>query len=291
VARPAAWGLLFAAIAAGTLSDRPRDRAPIVIGGYRVLAADFHVHPALVSAGALAPWDLLFEARRQGLDAFAITPHNQVFPATIGPWLARVFGGPTILVGEEVRGPKYHLIAVGIAERVSWDQPAAAAIDEIHRQGGVAIAAHPVAEFWPAYSADAMAMLDGSEVMHPSSYRGSHAGEFRQFYERGRLAAIGSSDFHGVGRLGLCRTYVFAKDNSVPAILDALRARRTVVYDEEGRAIGDPEMIRLAEEAHVRSHEPGASERGALVMLSRSGAIALAALAFLAARRREPVSS
>lgn len=161
--------LLLVSIVAGTVSDRSRVDSPIILGGFRVIAADFHVHPAIVSAAGLTPWDLVLEAQRQGIDAFAITPHNNVFPAPIGRWFSRLIGGPTVIVGEEVRAAGYHVIAIGIERTVSPHHTAAAAIDEIHRQGGVAIAAHPAADYWPAYDAAAMAALDGSEVMHPGA--------------------------------------------------------------------------------------------------------------------------
>jgi hypothetical protein len=279
--RAALWSMLAVAIAAGTLSDRVDARRPIVAGGYRILAADFHVHPALLSGGGLAPWDLVLEARRQGLDAFAITPHNQIFTAAIGPWVSRLLGGPTVLEGEEIRGPRYHLIAVGITRRITWDQDAASAIAEIHRQGGVAIAAHPGVGYWPAY-ANAMTMLDGSEVMHPSALKNRRVlNQLRTFYDRGPRAAIGSSDYHGLGRLGMCRTYVFAHDDSAASVLDALRHGRTVVYDTDGRAVGDPDLVRLADAAHVRAQEPAPVRAGALVVISRLGVLALLALAVL----------
>ena len=273
--RTAAVSLLFVAIAAGTVSDRPPANPSLVVGGYRVIAADFHVHPAIVSAGALAPWDLVLEARRQGLDAFAITPHNQVFPAKIGRWFSRRTGGPTVIVGEEIRGPRYHLIAIGIDHRIGWRQGAAATIDEVHRQGGAAIAAHPTAAFWPAYEADALAKLDGSEVMHPIvDAREWARGELQAFYGRGRFAAIGSSDYHGLGRLGQCRTYVFASDDSEQAIVSAIRARHTVVYDDDGRAYGDPELIQLAaQNGHLREREPSRSDPGILAIVSRIAGI------------------
>ena len=44
----------------------------------------------------------------------------------------------------------------------------------------------------------------------------------------------------------LCRTFVFARDTSAEAILEAIRARRTVVYGRNGKAYGDPELIQLA---------------------------------------------
>ena len=71
--------LVGIAIVIGTISDDVGPRPPMFLGGYRVLAADFHVHGAIVGDGALAPWDIAREAQRQGLDAFALTSHNQVF--------------------------------------------------------------------------------------------------------------------------------------------------------------------------------------------------------------------
>lgn len=276
--------LLIVSIVAGTMATRPRSDRPIVLGGYRVIAADFHVHPALVSAAAVTPWDLVIEARRQGLDALAITPHNSVFPAQIGRWFARATGGPTVITGEEVRAADFHLIAVGIERTVSPHQSAAAAIDEIHRQGGVAIAAHPIAPYWPAFGAAAMAALDGSEVMHPGALSVERVrADFETFYRRAPLAAIGSSDYHGLGRLGMCRTYVFATDASAAAILDALRAKRTVVYGVDGRVYGDPALVRLAEadgRLRARAAEPAAG--GVLDWLSRiAGVLGVAGAALL----------
>jgi predicted metal-dependent phosphoesterase TrpH len=283
VPRAAIGGLLCVAIVAGTASDRARVDPPLTLGGYRVIAADFHAHPAIAGGAALAPWDLVLEAQRQGLDALAITPHNKVFPAQAGVWFSRLIGGPTVLVGEEVRAARFHIIGVGIARTVSPHQTAAAAIADIHSQGGVAIAAHPIAEYWPAYDAAAMAMLDGSEVMHPAAYSKNAASEFDAFYGRRLMAAIGSSDYHGIGRLGMCRTFVFAADASAPAILDALRARRTVVYGAGGRAYGDAALVRLAEEdGRLRARAADRVDSGPLVWISRVAAIVgLAGLALL----------
>jgi hypothetical protein len=276
--------LLLVSVVAGTASDRSRVDPPVILGGYRVIAADFHVHPAILSAAAVTPWDLVFEAQRQALDAIAITPHNSVFPAQIGRWASRLVGGPTVITGEEVRAPGFHIIAVGIERTVSPHQSAVAAIDAIHQQGGVAIAAHPVATYWPSFDAAAMAALDGSEVMHPGALSAERVrADFEAFYRRGGLMAIGSSDYHGLGRLGICRTYVFATDASAPAILDALRAKRTVVYGIDGRVFGDPALIRLADtDGRLRERAAWRTDHGALVWLSRvTGAMALLGAAIL----------
>jgi hypothetical protein len=254
------------------LADRPQSRAPLRIAGYRVLAADFHVHTYPLNDSTLAPWDVVFEARRQSLDAIAITGHNHVFAGLWGRWFARLVGGPTVIPGEEIQAPGYHLIAVGIRSTVCWRNTAAQAIAAIHAQGGVAIAAHPVRGLWPAFDPQAIASLDGSEITQPVVYSFNFgASELREFFQRAPLAAIGSSDYHGLGPLGICRTYVFARDDSEQSILEAIRRRRTVVYDRDGRAWGDPQLIQLAA-GRLRDREP--KPAGALDFISRACGLA-----------------
>jgi len=235
-----------------------------MLGGYQVLAADFHIHSFPLSWGVLSPWDTVLEARRQGLDVIAVTPHNHTWVAKVARWFSRRSGDPMVLVGEEIHSIAYHVLAVGIRNTIDWRQQARSAIDEVHRQGGVAIAAHPIASY-SGYDMEAMQKLDGAEVVHPLGLRNdTFAAELRQFFGRTPLTAIGGSDYHfgpmapDLGEMGLCRTYVFVRERSEQAILDALRERRTVVYDRE-HVYGDPAMIQLA------------AEDGRLVKLASTG--------------------
>ena len=88
----------------------------------------------------------------------------------------------------------------------------------------------------------------------------------------------------------LCRTYVFATNNSEQAILDAVRAHRTIVYGRDGKAYGDPVLIRLAEaDGRLRDRAALSSSRGgALDWFSLLvGVIGLAGLIAFGGRRRE----
>ncbi len=279
--------LLLLAIATGTIADRPRINPGLAIGGYRVLAADFHMHSSTWSDGALTPWGLVLEAERQGLDAIAITGHNQISDSKLGRWFAGLVRGPTVLAGQEIIAPGHHLIAVGTDTVVNWRQNVAGQIDDVHRQGGVAIAAHPLRSYWPAYDRAAMQLLDGAEICHPLiSGRPDYQRELEEFATRAPVAAIGSSDFHGLGRLGMCRTYVFARDNSAEAILDALRAHRTVVYGLEGKAYGDQSLVQLAaEHPELREAALSGAPVGRLDWMSRvCGVFGLAGLILIAKR-------
>jgi hypothetical protein len=120
-----------------------------------------------------------------------------------------------------------------------------------------------------------MQKLDGAEVVHPLGLRKeTFAAELRQFWGRTPLTAIGDSDYHfgpmapDLGEMGLCRTYVFVRERSEQAILDALRERRTVVYDR-GHVYGDPDMIQLAaEDGRLSKLAPTAGRQNFLRLFS-----------------------
>jgi len=92
----------------------------------------------------------------------------------------------------------------------------------------------------------------------------------RRFYLRKRLTAVGDSDFHSTHYPDCCRTYVFVRENSDAEILQALREGRTVVYDRDHKAYGDPALIRLAaQDGRLPLPLPGQAPPGWLVMFSR----------------------
>jgi predicted metal-dependent phosphoesterase TrpH len=241
---------LAAGVALSTLSDTTPVREPITVDGFQVLSGDFHVH-AFVGDGGMAPWMLPRHTLRVGLDVIAITNHNQTLAGRLGRAAAQPSIGPLVLVGEEITGRDYHVIAVGIERPVNWDQPSRGAIADVHAQGGVAIAAHPMHGF-AGYDEAALAELDGVEVAHRDSVASTIGPQYEEFYQRAlarnpEVAAIGSSDFHTSGPMGLCRTYLLVRERSEAGVLDAIRDGRTVGRCESSRLRGRPELVRLLE--------------------------------------------
>jgi len=304
----------------GTIVDDAPARPPVTrdIAGpdgspgvsLRVLEVDLHAHTRFAD-GFLSPFDLVLQARRRGLDALAITDHNILFPALLGRWFGRVTSGPTILVGEEITTRDYHVHGVGLEERIDASLPLDRVIDEVHRQGGILIAAHPVKRFWPLL-VPARSRFDAAEVMHPLAFGSRDGGwrweEMRDYYEGNvgplspsggrsvgtaspsggraladgkRLTAVASSDYHFFSPLGVTRTLVFAKSDSEADILAALREGKTVVHDLEGRPYGDPALIEaLRKDPYpMRPQDYGYRGNGWIDRISRL--IALAALAGL----------
>jgi len=272
--------VLVAALSAGTWTDAARPSSGRTIGEYQMLATDFHVHSFPFSWSTLSVFDTVIDARHQGLDAVALTPHNHVWVARVGQWFSKTIGGPTVVVGEEITAAGYHMLALGIHDAVPSTLSAAAAIDAIHRQGGVAIAAHPFRQSWPSFDAAALATLDASEIVRPDSRRDARAAaELRAFFERGKFTAIGATDYHGLGPVGYGRTYVFARERSQQGVIDAVREGRTVVYDGQ-RAYGDAALMQLAAASGGFPQEgPEFPRRGPLPIFSRLATVlTLAAL-------------
>ena len=253
--RIVAIALIAAGLVAGTIGDQPARHEALTLGGYQVLAADFHTHSSMWSDGAFTPWGLVLEAQRQGLDAIAVTGHNQVSDGRLAQRFSRAVGGPIVIGGQEVLAEgRFHMIAAGIRDVVDFRKSAADVIDDIHRQGGVAIAAHPYHEFLSGWDGAAMRRLDGGEICHPNIFwMPTGQAELEEFAARQPIAAIGSSDFHGTGRMGICRTYVFVRDATEAGILEAIRAHRTVVFGVGDRVYGDPALLQYAGDLRGRA--------------------------------------
>jgi hypothetical protein len=256
--RPVALLLLTAGLTTGSVIDDPSPRVPIRTARGAVLRADFHVH-AFPGDGLLPAWVLAEEGRRQGIDVIAVTNHNQTLAASFP--VMRSGQLPLVLRGQEVTTPAFHLVAVGVRDTIDWRLPLSGIIDEIHAQGGVAIAAHPRRSSWQP-DPESSANVDAVEALHSLSIRDPRGGiELLQFYREVRarkpaLAAIGSSDFHGVAPLGRATTYLFVDEISERGVLSAIRQGHTVATDARGTLVGPPELVDLIRDSGATAPLP-----------------------------------
>jgi predicted metal-dependent phosphoesterase TrpH len=291
------WVLVLLGAIGGVAFD-PRPARPVVHrAGYRVLEGDFHMHTTY-SDGTLSPFTLVRQVERRGLDVASVTEHNTVFAGRLArAWASIGSGkdGPIIIPGEEITTGGYHMIAVGLETTVSPDLSVEDVVAAVHAQGGVAIGAHPVKHF-QAGLAPVRNTLDGFEVMHPIALRAGNAAwswhDMLAYWEETnpRPAAIGSSDYHFASVLGICRTLVFVEEPaSAKSVLDAIRARRTVVIDPDGKLLGHPELVlELERDPYVpRSSDYAYRGEGMLDRILRLvGLAGVVGVVFLRPRRR-----
>ena len=290
----AALGLVLVGMVGGVAFDVRPPRPAAYRAGYRVLEADFHTHTSW-SDGSLSPLGIVRQADRRGLDVVSVTEHNTVLPSYAARAYSNAVGGPLVVTGEEITTARFHVIAIGIDTTISPNQPLDAVIKDVHAHHGIAIAAHPVRHFWPALI-PMRERFDAAEVMHPIAY--SARGEdwrwddMVTFYENAHvpLAAIGSSDYHWMSVLGLCRTLVFVREPvSERAVVEAIRERRTVTFDRDAKAYGDAALIEaLRAEPYVpRTSDYSYRGSGAADRVLRTlGWLGLVGVVLLRARKR-----
>ena len=120
-------------------------------GGGERGKADMHIH-TLYSDGTADVQSLLDHVEREtDLDLVAITDHERIDGALRAREIHAAgdysFG---LVVGEEITTRRGHLLALFLSERVPALRPLRETLERVHDQGGIAIAAHPLAPLTPS---------------------------------------------------------------------------------------------------------------------------------------------
>lgn len=279
--------LFISAVALGSWLDPGDARSTAATG---VLEADLHVHP-YPGDGALSIPQLRREAARRGLDVIAVTAHNNRVALDLDRGTPGN-GAVVIVPGQEITAPRYHLVALGTSRSIDWRLPLREAIAVVHAQGGAAVAAHPVESSWLDPDADALRLLDGTEVAHPGLRPPPAArDEYLEFYRRvlavnPDVAPIGSSDFHTSAPLGYCRTYILTNDRTASGVVEAIRLGQTVARRPNGRLHGS-EANRAQVEQYLAQRVP-IPDPGGWDLAAVLGALSGLTLLSWPPRRRRP---
>lgn len=185
-------------------------------GPQEIGRADLHMHTRF-SDGWPSPGALVDHAAGLGdLDVIAITDHDTIEGALRAAELAADRpDAPAVIVGEEVSSRHGHILGLFLERRVRPGMTAAATVDAIHEQGGLAIAAHP---FWRTDRAGRgravhgvgwmAADLDFDAIEVENATPGFYL--FNQLAHRlgeaAGCAEVGNSDAHIVDAIGLAYT-------------------------------------------------------------------------------------
>ena len=220
----------------------PRRTAGRGRGWYR---GDCHVHSARSHGAELTPEQLAAGARAVGLDFIAITEHNTA--DTHGAWGSLAGDDLLVILGQEVTTRTGHWLALGVdpGQVVDWrygvrDDVIDRHLDLVHRAGGLCVVAHPHAPYPTGYFEYPFHGFDAVEVWNGlwSSDRPWNADNDAALADWGRALAadvhggrwrpaIGNSDTHLDGQIGVPHTVVLAEELSTDAVLAAVRAGRS----------------------------------------------------------------
>ena len=162
------------------------------------------------------PVDLLLEqATAVGLDALAITDHDEI-DASIEAAVSAPDYGLVGIVGMEVTSAAGHILALGIDELVAPGLSYDETLDRIHDQGGIAVVPHPFQKsrhgVAPHITDDQLAAADAIEVYNSRLFTGRANRQAEQFaIERG-LPMTAGSDAHISELVGQAVTEVDADE-------------------------------------------------------------------------------
>lgn len=194
---------------------------------------DLHLHTSRHSPDSETdPLDLLESARKAGLDGVVLTEHDYLWPEDELLELRAAAPDLVVLAGMEVTGRGGDVLVYGITDAttlprgIGWGE----LVREVHRQGGVAVAAHPNRWGQPFERVvrEAGVKLDGIEVlsnnMDPDLR--TQAAELLKKYPE--YAQLGNSDSHAPWSVGCCYTDFDAAIRSNADLVAAIRGRKGV---------------------------------------------------------------
>jgi predicted metal-dependent phosphoesterase TrpH len=173
---------------------------------------DLHNHTRWSFDCSMDPAKVVRLARARGIDAIAITDHDEIEGAREARKAAA--GDLLVILGEEIDTAAGDLLGLFLQEKIVERDPLAA-IRAIHDQGGLAVLAHPFTKTASVDEAVARA-LDGCEGFNARhaearSYEGAEGeprvASFARTYD---LSLTAGSDAHFYRELARARTVVSA---------------------------------------------------------------------------------
>lgn len=192
---------------------------------------DLHMHTSRYSPDSIIdPNELIERAREVGLDGIVITEHDRLWPEKELEELRFKAKGLIVLAGVEIAGRGGDMLCYGVTSlaKLPRGTPWPELTREVHRQGGVCVAAHPYR--WGQPFDDLIDVpgteIDGLEMM--SNNMDAHLREKTAafFTNRPTYAALGNSDAHEIEVVGCCRTDFAVTIRTMEDLVAAILSRQ-----------------------------------------------------------------
>ncbi|MDG5775917.1 PHP domain-containing protein [Haloarculaceae archaeon H-GB1-1] len=195
-----------------------------------MLSVELHAHSAHSYDGR-DPVELLLEqAAAVGLDALAITDHDEFEASKKAVELAPEYGLVGI-PGMEVTTQAGHVLALGIEEAIPAGLSFEETVETIHDQGGIAVVPHPFQESRSGVvaniSQEVLTIADAIEVYNSRLLTGRGNRKAKRFAEAKGMPMTAGSDAHISEMVGQAVTQVDAAERTSDAILSAIAAGKT----------------------------------------------------------------
>jgi predicted metal-dependent phosphoesterase TrpH len=189
------------------------------------MLAELHSHTyyskgkKILHEGINSPAEMVQQAKKLGLDAIAITDHNEIEGNKYAKKLSRKFD-ILVIPGEEVSTADGHLVALGISELIPPRLGIDETLDLVHEQGGIGIAAHPFS-FNKGGLGSLAKKCDAMEIFNALNMERIANFKSRIFARRNKIIGTAGSDAHCITMIGYGRTNIHAYD--LDSVLRAIR--------------------------------------------------------------------
>ncbi|WP_435360490.1 PHP domain-containing protein [Haloarchaeobius sp. DFWS5] len=197
-----------------------------------MLSVELHCHSALSYDGH-DPVELLLEqAAAVGLDAVAVTDHDEIDASLEAVEKAPDYGLVGI-PGMEVTTAAGHVLALGVKEKVPPGMRFEKTLDHIRDRGGIAVVPHPFQEsrsgVMENISGAELQTADAIEVYNSRLLTGRSNRQAERFARDHDIPMTAGSDAHISEMVGQAVTRVGTDELAYEPILDAIRNGRTTV--------------------------------------------------------------
>jgi len=183
------------------------------------IKADLHVHTIYSKDSLITPEDLVFYAKRRGLDAVAVTDHDLLD----GAYKIARESGFLVIPGMEVSSSDGHIVALNVKEPIPRGSAAEETVEQIHKAGGVAIACHPFALFKGCLKAKVCGTFDGIETINARAFPFKRSvRKAEETAERLKLPRVAGTDAHYGPQIGYAYTIIEPPEPSVEEIIKAI---------------------------------------------------------------------
>jgi len=197
-----------------------------------VYAVELHAHSAASYDGRDSVERLLARASEVGLDALAVTDHDEITASLRAVERAAEYDLVAI-PGMEISSGAGHVLGLNITEAVEPGLSFSETLDRIHEQGGIAVVPHPYQEMrsgvMDRISAGELATADAVEVYNSRLVTGYSNRQADQFATRRGVPRTAGSDAHVAEMVGRAVTLVDADELTADSICAAIHGGRTAL--------------------------------------------------------------
>lgn len=201
-----------------------------------MLRVELHAHSSLSYDGRDPVEHLLEQASAVGLDALAVTDHDEIDASLEAADVASEYGLVGI-PGAEITSAAGHVLALGIEELIPAGLSFDETLDRIREQGGTAVVPHPFQSsrhgVAPHITRAQLASADAIEIYNSRLFTGLANRQAERFATGRGLPMTAGSDAHISEMVGQAVTEVGTDTRSADAILDAVRDGRTSVIGKK----------------------------------------------------------